>query len=151
MLTTATLGLDLHPTQAILLARTLMNSADELKDALITIYENKTSISTQEEFKSRISGTINTEIEYKFVECLGIHVQTVDDIDIPPPDKNEIVIYEIPKNKPLITLTRTNTSCNKTIRVNHIKVSAKIEYASKDDKQQYEGYHLRIIPKVAFI
>jgi len=145
MLTTMILGLNLHPSQAIFLARILMKSADELKDIC---KENHSSSSTQEEFKSIISGTMNTEVEYKFPESSEIHVLTVDDIDIPPPDKNEIIIYEIPKNKPVITLTRANTSCNRTIRSSHIKISAKIEYPNKNDKPHYNGYHLRIIPKV---
>ena len=87
--------------------------------------------------------------EYSFPEASDIHVKTMWDSDLPPPNTNVINIIALPKNESIIKLDRDNPCYDDLIPGNRVKISVNIEAVPKNKELIYKGYKLRIRPKVS--
>ena len=147
------------PEQHLRIAEMLLKSTVELKLFFAEMNAEKKDknvypLQSMEEIFDSTSHQLKEqgthEKEFKFPDASGIRVSTVWDIDIPPPAANAITIFELPKNKAVATLNRENPKYNDLIKGNHIKIQAKIESNAKGKALSYDGYKIRIIPKVRY-
>ncbi len=152
------MGLSLVPEQLIRLSEVLMKSGDELKAVLADLAmekgpKDKPSASLlarlEETFESgKITTSSSCDKEFTFPEASSVHVYTVKDIDIPLPASNGITINELPKNKPVATINKATPKYNCILNMNHIRLSAKVDYVANENDLPYHGYVIKVMPKV---
>ena len=155
-LTIAAMGLSLSPDKLVTLAKLLVKFTNPLKELLSVFAEEKEDKEfflkkLEETFENKekpIEDTINTSKEYKFAEATSITVFTKESIEIPPPDENSIKII-IPSNKdPIVVINRLKPVCKISIPSSQITILASINYMHSKKNLPYNGYSLKIIPKV---
>lgn len=86
----------------------------------------------------------------KFPGASKIHVTMDEDADIPTSENTCVSIINPESRVPPQTINSTKPRFNGFIEGSQVKVTAKIEAFSKETKLVYQGYKLRIKPKVSF-
>jgi len=156
ILSTIIIGFGAAPDQLLKFVELLMKSADEIKSVIAELAferadKNNFILSKLTEIFENadkpLKGSANSDKEFKFPDATKIHISTNEDIDIPLPKKNEIFIYEMPRNKQAGQINKTKPKFSGSVKGNHIRILANIDYVYSEKDIPYKGYSLKITPK----